>query len=207
MAQTIDYVPRLSGEFLHEQARSFLRKHGIWGQIPVPIDEIVEIDLGMELIPIPNLREVCDLCEVDAFLSSDLKTITLDENLMARNQENRYRFSLAHEIAHMLLHASVLQAQEIRSIEEYRAFRASISDIVYSRLEWQANFLAGAILVPKPALEERFAAVERVVTEQGFRLKKLQPEALFYVADQLKDQFKVSQEVLEIRIRNDRLFS
>lgn len=47
--------------------------------LPIDIEMIVEQDLGLDIIPVPNLRAVI---ETEAFLSSDLKAISVDESLL-----------------------------------------------------------------------------------------------------------------------------
>jgi hypothetical protein len=60
-------------------------------RFPPPIEEIAEIKCGLDIIPLPGLR---DLLEVDGFISSDLSCITVDQFVLERRL-NRYRFTLA----------------------------------------------------------------------------------------------------------------
>jgi len=203
---SLNDIPYINEDDLRDRGERFLRKHNALGQIPVPIERIIEEDLGMDIIPIQGLRDVCDLCEVDGFISSDLQSITLDRILFSRNQENRYRFSLAHELAHALLHKDILSPTGVTSIEEYRAFRVTIDDHAYSRFEWQANWLGGVLLVPPSVLRQRFDVQARRVQEQGYALRSLPGEAIYYLADILGREFQVSREVMRIRIQNDSLF-
>jgi hypothetical protein len=64
------------------EAEEFLDKYHPALTIPVPIEEIVEFDLGMEVIPVLGLR---DEITGEAFLSSDLEAIYVDEDTMQRN--------------------------------------------------------------------------------------------------------------------------
>jgi hypothetical protein len=50
-------IPVLSYEDLREAADSVLRKYGV-EIIPVPIEELVEFDFGIRIIPVPGLKEV-----------------------------------------------------------------------------------------------------------------------------------------------------
>jgi len=69
-------IPVFSYEDLRKRADSFLAKHHPSRKIPVPIEEIVELQMGINIIPLPNLH---DLLEIDGFVSGDLKEISVDE--------------------------------------------------------------------------------------------------------------------------------
>lgn len=43
-------MPRLSYEDLREAADRFLAEHGVADQVPLPIEEIVEFGLGINII-------------------------------------------------------------------------------------------------------------------------------------------------------------
>jgi hypothetical protein len=46
-------------------SEQFLREFHPEGSIPVPIEEIAEIKCGLDIIPLPGLR---DLLEIDGFI-------------------------------------------------------------------------------------------------------------------------------------------
>lgn len=96
----------------------WLRRSDIWRQadelrqrwwpsdaLPVPVLDLAEFDLGLELVPKPNLRRAGD---IEALLLGDLRTIVVDRDaFMDPRAENRLRFSVAHEIGHLILHADL----------------------------------------------------------------------------------------------------
>jgi hypothetical protein len=96
----------------------YLRRTDIWKQadelrqrllpqatLPVPVLDLAEFDLGLELVPKANLRRAGD---IDALLLGDLKTIVVDRDaFMDLRAENRLRFSVAHEIGHFVLHRDI----------------------------------------------------------------------------------------------------
>ena len=72
------------------------------GEFPIPIEEVLEFKLNVEVRPV---REFKDLTEVDAVLSNDLKVIFVDQNLFDNPKYLfRLRFALAHELGHIILH-------------------------------------------------------------------------------------------------------
>lgn len=71
------FSPRvLSYEDVRREAEEFLGEYHRSLSIPTPIEEIVEFDLGIDVIPIVGLK---DEIKVDAFLASDLSAIFMDE--------------------------------------------------------------------------------------------------------------------------------
>ena len=98
MAQDLG-VPHLSYEQLRTKATGFLNQHHPSGLIPVPIEEIVELRLRLDVIPTPGLLTNFD---VDAYITSDMECIYIDE-FIYKSRPSRYRFSLAHEVAHAVL--------------------------------------------------------------------------------------------------------
>jgi len=95
--------PILSYGDLRRRAGDFLRTHHPDGTIPIPIEEIVESQHRIDIIPVPGLHKAF---EVDGFISSDLKAITVDA-FVYEQRPGRYRFTLAHELAHAVLHRRI----------------------------------------------------------------------------------------------------
>ncbi|TRZ84368.1 ImmA/IrrE family metallo-endopeptidase [bacterium] len=77
---------------------------GLEEQIPVDVEKPADVILKINVIPIPSLYRSY---EINAFISNDFKKIYVDEYLYV-NLEPQYRFTLAHELGHMVLHKSFL---------------------------------------------------------------------------------------------------
>ncbi len=90
---------------INSGAESFLNIYNSSGTIPVPIEEIIEFQLQIDIIPVPGLKDSFEKVglDIDAFISSDFRSITVDKYIQEKIS-NRYRFTLAHEIGHMQLH-------------------------------------------------------------------------------------------------------
>ena len=76
-------------------------------------------------------------------------------------RENRLRTTLAHELAHVLLHSPLWRAQCIAAGQKGEALiaqacrRETIEDNAprCDRIEWQAGYLCGALLMPKRRID------------------------------------------------------
>src|SRR5258706_1033259 len=116
----------------------------------VPIEELVEFDLKLNIVPLPNLYK--DL-GIEGFLSMSHREISVDQTQL-ESFETRLRFTLAHEVGHMLLHRELYEGLAIRSLEDWMGFLETVDPGLISDYEWQARNLAGRILVPEVPLIE-----------------------------------------------------
>jgi IrrE N-terminal-like domain len=191
-------VPRRSLEELRDCAELFLREYHPVGTIPVPIEEIIELTLGLEIRPIRGLRQ---RFSIDGFLTTDLETIVVDEELMTRDSyRSRYRFTLAHEVGHLVLHAEQVQAVIRDTPEEWKAAVRSIPPGDYSSMEFQAYEFAGRVLVPLQPLETLYQEACHLAEERGIDLVALQDAHFAYVAGWIAKRFHVSAPVVEKRL-------
>ena len=192
-------APYFRHEDLRRKADEFLAKHHARGTIPVPIEEIVEFRLGMDIVPTPGLHE---LLETDGFITSDFKEIHMDE-FVYRSRPGRYRFTLAHEVGHAVLHAELFHGRRFRTVSEWKKFVNSISEKEHGWLEYQAYAFAGLVLVPRIALERHTKKCVDQVRAEGIDLGENWDFALSRIAAFLAKRFEVSSEVIERRLQKD----
>jgi hypothetical protein len=138
-------APRMKDEDIWKEADAFRDKYAK-GVIPVGIEDIVEFDLGIEVRPLYGLRVELS---TDSYLAQSRKVIFMDRQVYdARGIPVRYRYSLAHEVGHYVLHEQLSQTIAAVSIEDWKQIRLSIPPREYSALEYQAYEFAGRLLVP-----------------------------------------------------------
>jgi Zn-dependent peptidase ImmA (M78 family) len=201
----VTFKPRhLNYEQIFQEAELLLDTHNPERTFPVQIDAIVEFDLEMEIVPILGLK---DDIRVDAFLSNDLEKVFVDEWVML-HASSRFRFSLAHEVAHFWLHDELYQQSTIQSIADWKAVQLAIGESNYYWFEQQANSFAGLILVPREPLRQAFRATCAKLQNAGVPIARVDhhPTRQF-VIEQLADAFRVSEQVMEIRLEKDGLLS
>lgn len=92
----------------------------------------------------------------------------------------RQRFTLAHELAHFLLHRS--EIDKLGEIKDSILYRSCASETI----EYEANRLATQIIMPDEAISERQKAIGNNIDES--------------IIDQLAEEFGVSKAAMEIRI-------
>jgi hypothetical protein len=196
-------APFLPYDKLREVADRFLKTHHSSGEIPIPIEEIVEFQLGLDIVPIPGLQRDFD---IEAFISSDLTEICVDQ-FIQRERQGRYRFSLAHEIAHILVHQDVFkELRRFSTIAEWKEVITTIPEEPYSWIEWQAYALAGLILVPSIPLRAIFDDSVKKAASAGVTLKHIDRDARKVVESHIAQHFDVSREVITKRMKADKLW-
>lgn len=98
------------------------------------------------------------------YIHADKDTVIIDSMLLEKNQEHRYRFTLAHEAAgHGVLHRSLFEKRNDnvvslgsahnwlqctnKTVQAEKSAAGKKSSIDW--MEWQANSLASAVLMPR----------------------------------------------------------
>jgi Zn-dependent peptidase ImmA (M78 family) len=192
----IDY-PRYSHEDIARIAASFLTKHHPSGTIPVPIEKIVDNALKIDIVPIPGMHKAFD---TDGFTTSDLKAIYVEEFIYDQ-RPGRYRFTLAHEVGHIVLHEKLYRSLKWDSLEEWKRTVQGIDEEQYRWLEWHANAFAGLVLVPPAPLEKQIRECEETIL-QAIPESREQPEAhRDFLEACLADAFEVSIGVISRRLK------
>ena len=110
-------------------------------------------------------------------------TILVDARLLSDPKRyGRFRFTLAHELAHWILH------RELFSGTKTAAATYGIGNADNNMLEWQANYLATAILMPVGQVK------------RGFYRLRMQASIGIDVVSALANIFEVSKQSMRIRL-------
>ena len=196
-------IPYLPDDALRHAASEFLASHHDPCTIPVPIEEIVEFKLGIDIIPIPGMHRSYD---IDSMLSKDMRQICVDDAVF-ENIPGRYRFSLAHEAGHRQLHSEIfaqLRFSEIASWQDVICNEVGEKD--YWKLEFQAYTFAGLILVPPVLLVRRLQAAISMAESKGLMVNADSDVARDAIESYLSREFVVSREVIRRRMAYDKVW-
>lgn len=135
-------IPYLRKEDIVKEAENLLGE--CWdGSFPVDVEAICD-SLNIDIMPVYGLSK--DL-GIDAFISADFKTIHVDLTEFEKGS-HRYRFSIAHELGHYVLHKKYCPANAADLNEWFESFRKFTNNYA----EFQANYFAGSLLVPEKEL-------------------------------------------------------
>lgn len=188
-------------ERIWQEADRLRAAHPAGRELPVKILDLAEFDLGLDLIPTDGLREQLD---IDALLMGDLKAILVDKRgFMNPRLEYRLRFSVAHEIGHLILHRDIYGGLKHASAKEWFDYISAIPDVEYGWVEWQAYEFAGRLLVPPDALREEFQNAIQTAEAAGYSDWLAAEEAgLDYIATRIAPKFGVKVKVSLVAQRN-----
>jgi Zn-dependent peptidase ImmA (M78 family) len=230
MALRVPFIPdevierdadALLGEFAHAR--------GIDVRPPIPIEDIVEKHLKLR-VEFDDLHQVLGVPRSGFGLDPDIfgaiwvesGRIIIDESLdpdERPEREGRYRFTLAHEGGgHWRLHRPLVRPTEGQGsflIDRVRPTVVCRSSEAKERVEWQADFYASCLLMPRKMV---FAAWDEAFPDRKQRV--LQPttpidhpfveiardfgenedQALGHFAKRFAERFLVSPIAMRIRL-------
>lgn len=191
-------APYRNYNYIRRIAQTFLKKYHPEDTYPIPIEEIVEFKLNIDIIPVHGLHKAFN---IDGFLSSNLKSISIDKDVY-HNRPGRYRFTLAHETGHFILHKDIYKQNQFNSIDEWKNFVNNFPEKEYTWFEWQAYQFAGLILVPLHHLQKQYK-----YHLQRIKKLKIHNEELIFdtVVELLAKDFMVSGEVVHRRLEKENL--
>jgi hypothetical protein len=178
-------------ERIWQEADRLRAMHRAGRSLPVQVLDLAEFDLGLDLVPAPGLREQLD---IEALLMGDLRSILVDRHaFMSPRLEYRLRFSVAHEIGHLILHRDIYGGLNHARAAEWFDYISAIPDVEYGWVEWQAYEFAGRLLVPPDALREAFQAAIQSAQAAGYSDWLAADEtALDYIATRIEPKCGVS---------------
>lgn len=146
------------------------------------------------------------------YISAQARTIIIDNNLLEENQEHRYRFTMGHECGHDIYHTqyfgyapgqmSLLEDREpmirCRVVNTNADKKPAVWDDK-NTMEWQANYFASAILMPK-------SMVVKFIKDEDEKFKNLIFRSLSISNDEIKviltsRKFNVSEEAARYRLQ------
>jgi len=155
---------------------------------------------------------------VAEYISEKAHTVIIDNSLLSVNQEHRYRFTMGHEAGHGFLHREYFSYDpnqltlfgmnggafdvpmvqcRVDTVKLCSASRGSWGDMDW--MEWQANAISSAILMPKSMV---IKAVSEVIEKNGNN--DFLPYAEIFKVSSL---FNVSFEAAEYRIKELKLIN
>jgi hypothetical protein len=181
---------------LEERAHSILAAAFPLGvRIPVEIEDVA-FHLGLDINPIPGLQQACQVLGTIWRDSQGRYWVVVDEHLMD-HLEARYRFTVAEEVSHYILHKEHIDAAKdaggaIRLQEKLKEN--------YRYVEANTRRLAACLLMPRAPLRgDAASAYREVVGVVGYRnLEAVKRQ----VTDMLRRKYVVSSQAMEYRLRH-----
>jgi len=147
-------------------------------EAPVSVERIAEM-VGATIQKL-DLKE-----NLSGFSYPEGENKTIGVNL--RDAPLRQRFTIAHELGHLLMHKEKLEYDRGFAVQ----FRDDVASEGSSLKEIEANFFAAELLMPKVMLEKDLAGWGQVDIEQESN-----------ELDQLAERYQVSRQAMTVRLAN-----
>jgi len=161
-------------QFARRKAEDLIRSVGVTSA-PVPIEKIAK-KLGAELRFEPFEGELSGM------VHRPKKTAAII-GINSLHPKTRQRFTIAHEIAHLVLHSD----EEFHVDNRYLGFRNDRSSQAIDDREIEANQFAAALLMPQTL----------VFSDVGVLPDDIEPEQ---AVEELAAKYQVSQQAMTIRL-------
>ncbi len=159
-------VPQYSAVELERRAEDLLRARCGWPpNIPVDIEFLVAGEQGVLLDILPGLRAVCGVAGLTRYeAETNTMRIIIDAEVADHPSSSFYRFTVAEEFAHVLLHREIIT--QVKTLENLLTLHAWSG---YHDIDRNAKRLAAALLMPTVTVSrEARALYSQLVKAAGF---------------------------------------
>jgi hypothetical protein len=183
-------VKNYTNEELEHIAEDFLsrRAQGKYDGRSLRIESLIE-SLGYYIFSVPGLAEIAE-----AYVPAMPGYIFVDEDQYQQSVISfRWRFTIAEELAHILIHRPLFEGKSAAEITE---IQQAFSDEEYRIIEKNAKYLAGSILMPMEVFQSRFEYFADIQYQKKV-VNSL--KILKYIVRQLSMDFNVSCHAVSMR--------
>jgi len=148
--------------------------------LPVPVEKIAR-SLGAQVRFSPLDDELSGMI----YIKDEVPIIGVN----SMHHPNRQRFTIAHEIGHLVMHRERL-AGTVHVDKQFTVLmRGAVAASGKERIEIEANGFAAALLVPRLFLDQALAGRKFDIDDEG-------------PLEELARKFRVSRQMMEYRIGN-----
>lgn len=188
--------------------------------LAVDVENLVESHLSLRLDQYAELDShvlgITEFCKGESpkvSINKDLTGSALDEEDATPGLIGRWRATVAHEAAHVMLHRHLYEVDPMQRglfrpdtarTQSQRLLRCLKRDVGYNQQpsDWrevQANMGMGAILMPRPVFVE---AARRALSEMGLEEKAVETGSRDHglLVERLAELFSVSKQAARIRL-------
>lgn len=162
--------------------------------IPIDVDCLAESNnLVDDIVTAPLLEDKFKVAAVLARKADGHFDILVDEDTL-NFQRARANFSIAHELGHVVLHSQICGS--CRTIEDSIALSKRINK-AYNFIERNANYFAGALLIPQRNVVNDAAKIYEFMVKGGNYDTKLD---LNQLCATLAKRYEVNTQPMKIRL-------
>jgi Zn-dependent peptidase ImmA (M78 family) len=194
-------IPFITHNRFNEIVNKLIEKN-VYDGVTLNIDKIVQF-----LEPIYGLKFEFDTVENDNYLGKiEFEPLRVKISNKARIDKNMWRFTVAHEIGHLILHSPILKERikEKSDDEKSLTFRFSETNNNRDKIEIQANLFASYLLMPEIKLLQIIQSIfKKYNIHKNYLYLDSQPvnqKEVYEILYNLSEIFQVSVAVVKIRL-------
>ncbi|MFC1739618.1 ImmA/IrrE family metallo-endopeptidase [Planctomycetota bacterium] len=167
--------------------------------IDIDIDWLIEkSEIVDDIVPADLLEDKFEVAAIITSKSNGHFDILVDEDTLDYHRF-RANFSIAHEFGHIVLHSQICTG--CHTIEDSIALRKRIKK-AYNFIERNANYFAGAILIPRRTIFEDASRIyEALVKDIGYNVNLVRER----MCSTLAQRYNVTIQPMEIRLKEVKL--
>lgn len=197
-------APHFKFDDIRIKADQFRETYWQTNQIPVDIFFIIEEKLKLNIVPIEGFKSNSD---IEALLYDGGRSIAVDKTeYMDDRYLNRLRYSVAHEVAHLVIHKELYDLFDYDTVDKWIETLDALPEEEYNWIEQQANEFAGRLLVPVDKLIEALNSIQPKIILFRKSFPDTENSLLKeYVASLVCKKFGVSESVISKRIDKEKL--
>lgn len=182
-------LPYKTEEAIEQEVNDFLYRCGI-NSVPVDVELLAE-KLGFRIVPIATADR-----SFKGFLSTKTHEIGIKLSFFDEGCDNIYRFTIAHELAHFVMHMSIYKNFCGSTLDEWTDFYINNSDTI-DRAERQADIFAGFLLLPSKFLNEDLKALNKAFA--AYKDEDVRTDRIEYI---IARKYVVAHKTAQIRLQN-----
>ena len=176
-------LPYKTEEAIEQEVNDFLSRYGV-NSIPVDVELLAE-RLGFRIVPIVTTDR-----SFKGFLSTKTHEIGIKLSFFNEGCDNIYRFTIAHELAHLVMHMSIYKNFCGSTLDEW-------TDFYINNSERQADIFAGFLLLPSKFLNEDLKDLNKAFA--AYKDKDLRADRIEYI---IARKYVVAHKTAQIRLQN-----
>lgn len=167
-------------------------------KLPIDVELIAEKLYKLDLTPIEGIK---NLSSTDAYLSCNQKEIAFDPNV----PNVRIRFSIAHELGHLVLHSDLMKEIRFKDYSEWKQILRSLPGYFWGTVEKQANEFAGRLLAPRESIIQIIAEYQPSIKAAYSVVPDDIDSIREYLSIPLAKRFIISEDAMKIRLIKENL--
>jgi hypothetical protein len=199
--QDENFFERYNLDEIKALATEFLKNYHPLKSIPIPITDIIEKRLKIEITPVENLFE---RTSIETSLLINRKKIIVDKDILFRRKPLA-RCILADEIGKLILFEDLYKSFSGKTIRTWRNHEQSFSKLQHMSIKYHSQCFGCLILIPENKLKTSIKSFIAQFEDDLIKSEKLKLIVREAANDELAHVFGVTKDIFAFRLQIDKI--